>query len=291
MDTSNTLQRTLGAPLLRLSQVKVTYPNGTRALHPCSLEISEGSFVVLLGASGAGKSTLLRCLNGLVVPSAGQIAVGDLGGELLSDAQWRTHRQRTGMVFQQHHLIGRQSVLANVLMGRIAERSTFASMLPWRRSDKEAALHVIERVGLLDKALERADSLSGGQQQRVGIARALLQRPRLMLADEPVASLDPSTAERVLTLLHDICKTDGLTAVVSLHQVELARKFADRIIGMRDGVITFDGAPDALDSANETALYAGRSASPNRDGSEPATEALHSAPISSPLSSTLELQA
>jgi phosphonate transport system ATP-binding protein len=203
--------------------------------------------------------------------------------------QWRTHRRKTGMIFQQHHLIGRQSVLANVLMGRVAERGTLASMLPWRLIDKEAAIAAIERVGLLDKALERADSLSGGQQQRVGIARALVQRPRLMLADEPVASLDPTTAERVMTLLHDICKADGLTAVVSLHQISLARKFADRIIGLRDGAVIFDGAPHTLDELSQRALYAGPTSKPS-DGDDRMVDSTIAPTSSQPLSSNLELQ-
>ena len=144
---------------------------------------------------------------------------------------------------QQHHLIGRQTVLANVLMGKLASRGSLASMWPWSRADKLQALAVIERVGLLDKALARADTLSGGQQQRVGIARALVQGPNLLLADEPVASLDPATAQGVLTLLHDICKKDRLTAIVSLHQVNLARLFADRVVGMRQGQVVFEGLP------------------------------------------------
>ena len=167
----------------------------------------------------------------------------------------REHRRQTGMVFQQHHLIGRQTVLANVLMGRLATRSTWQALLPWTRNDKLLALEALDRVGLADKAMTRADALSGGQQQRVGIARALIQKPRLMLADEPVASLDPVTAENVLTLLHDICKTDRLTAVVSLHQVDYAKRFADRIVGLNNGSVVFDGKPDALADVDIERLY------------------------------------
>lgn len=243
------------APLLTLRNVSVAYPDGHQALHSTSLQVEQGEFLVLLGASGAGKSTLLRSINGLVRPSGGEVLASDLPAAALSSRNLREHRRRCGMVFQQHHLIGRLSVLANVLIGRLASRGLLGSLLPWSREDKLAALAVIERVGLLDKALARADTLSGGQQQRVGIARALVQRPRLLLADEPVASLDPTTAGAVLSLLHEICKKDGLTAIVSLHQVDLARRYADRIIGLRQGAVVFDGAPPELSDAVAASLY------------------------------------
>ena len=234
--------------------VAVTYPNGRRALHPCTLGFQAGSFNVLLGASGAGKSTLLRCLNGLVKPTRGQVSVA--GINVLTDARTlQRHRQQVGMVFQHHHLIGRSTVLANVLMGRVGFHSTLGSMWPWSSREKNLALAAIERVGLLDHALERADQLSGGQQQRVGVARALVQQPRILLADEPVASLDPNSAINLLTLMLDICRSDGLTAVLSLHQVELARRFADRIIGLKAGAIVFDAIPEALNPAMATLLY------------------------------------
>ncbi|MEA3393407.1 MAG: phosphonate ABC transporter ATP-binding protein [Pseudomonadota bacterium] len=250
------------APLLTLRNVSVAYPDGHQALHSTSMQVKQGEFLVLLGASGAGKSTLLRSINGLVRPTGGEVLASDLPAAALSGRNLREHRRRCGMVFQQHHLIGRLSVLANVLIGRVASRGLLGSLLPWRREDKLAALAVIERVGLLDKALARADTLSGGQQQRVGIARALVQRPRLLLADEPVASLDPATADTVLALLHEICKNDGLTAIVSLHQVALARRYADRIIGLRQGRIVFDGEPAAFNAPAEAQLYASPSTSP-----------------------------
>ncbi|MES2423458.1 MAG: phosphonate ABC transporter ATP-binding protein [Pseudomonadota bacterium] len=242
-------------PLLRIADLSVTYPGGQRALHSTSLAVQRGEFLVLLGASGAGKSTLLRSINGLVSPSGGDIHVADLDGPLSQPRAMREHRRRTGMVFQQHHLIGRQSVLSNVLMGCVASRRGLGVLMPWSAADKRKALAAIERVGLIDKALVRADTLSGGQQQRVGIARALVQAPRLLLADEPVASLDPATAENVLGLLHAICKSDQLTAIVSLHQVNLARKFADRIVGLSNGRVVFTGAADNLNQASEDRLY------------------------------------
>ena len=250
---------------LSTSDLEVSYPNGTRALLRSSVAFETGSFNVLLGASGAGKSTLLRCLNGLVTPTGGRVHVEGIGA-LDNRSALRLHRRRTGMVFQQHHLIGRLSVLTNVLMGRLGYHHALATLRPWSRDEKERALAAIERVGLLDRALDRADQLSGGQQQRVGVARALVQQPRILLADEPVASLDPATAEHLLTLMHDICRRDGLTAVVSLHQVDLARRFADRIIGLKGGAICFDGTPAELSSEAAIALYepnsSSRSASP-----------------------------
>lgn len=241
--------------MLEMRGVRVTYPGGRMALQPTSVSFREGDFTVLLGPSGAGKSTLLRCLNGLVAPSAGEILSTAFGPILSSRAALRRLRARTGMVFQQHQLIGRLSALGNVLTGRLASHSSLRTLLPMSRSDKHLALAALERVGLVDRALERADRLSGGQQQRVGIARALAQEPRLILADEPVASLDPATAVNVLGLLHDICKADGITAIVSLHQVELARRFADRIVGLRAGAVVFDSEPARLSDHELNRIY------------------------------------
>ncbi len=240
--------------VLRTVGLEVVYGNGTRALHTTSLEFAQGEFVVLLGASGAGKSTLLRCLNGLVRPSTGQVLARGIG-DLATPRYLHQHRRQTGMIFQQHHLISRSSVLDNVLMGRLGYHSALATLWPWSRTEKERALAALDRVGLLDRALDRADQLSGGQQQRVGVARALVQQPKLLLADEPVASLDPVTAERLLTLLQNICRSDGVTVIVSLHQVALALAFADRIVGLRAGAVVFDAAPSALSSEQTRALY------------------------------------
>jgi phosphonate transport system ATP-binding protein len=240
--------------VLATESLEVVYPGGVCALRPTTISVVPGEFLVLLGASGAGKSTLLRSLNGLVRPSAGRVVAAGIG-DLSAARQMRLHRRQTGMVFQQHHLIGRLSVLSNVLTGRLAYRSSLLALGPWSRQEKTLALTALERVGLLDQALKRADQLSGGQQQRVGIARALVQQPRILLADEPVASLDPATAEDVLALLHDICKSDGLTAVVSLHQVPFARRFADRIVGLSAGSVVFDRAPADLSDTDLAALY------------------------------------
>lgn len=241
--------------LVQTEGLAVTYPNGYQALRSTSLTVRPGEFLVLLGASGAGKSTLLRTLNGLVRPTQGDVTLKDVGQPLRHARTMREHRRKTGMVFQQHHLIGRQTVLANVLMGKLATRKGLHALLPWSKEDKLSALSALDRVGLIDKALTRADALSGGQQQRVGIARALVQEPRLLLADEPVASLDPVTAQGVLQLLHDICKSDRLTAVVSLHQIDFAKHFADRIVGLNHGQVVFDGAPETLTQADIQRLY------------------------------------
>jgi len=239
---------------IQTESLSVTYSNGAVALAPVDLTIKPGSFTVLLGASGAGKSTLLRSLNGLVRPSQGRV-LDCRGDDIAEGRTLRHHRRETGMIFQQYQLIGRVSVLGNVLMGRLGYHTSLRTLLPLNAQEKRLALEALERVGLLDKALARADQLSGGQQQRVGIARALVQQPRLILADEPVASLDPATAERVLTLLHGICRADGLTAVVSLHQLDFARRFGERIIGLAAGRVVFDGPPDRLDDATAARLY------------------------------------
>ena len=241
--------------MLATHGLAVTYPGGVEALRPTTLAFRAGEFTVLLGPSGAGKSTLLRCLNGLVAPTRGRVEAEGAGDVLRSRAALRRHRAATGMVFQQHQLIGRLSALANVLTGRLARHGALRTLLPLPRADQRAALGALDRVGLLDRALERADRLSGGQQQRVGIARALAQEPRLVLADEPVASLDPATAARVLELLHGVCKADGIAAVVSLHQVDLARRFADRVVGISAGAVAFDGAPERLGAAELQRIY------------------------------------
>ena len=240
--------------MIQIDNLEVVYPTGTRALAPTTLSIEKGRFSVLLGSSGAGKSTLLRTLNGLVRPTAGCIKVDGIGA-LQSKHTMRMHRRSTGMVFQQHQLIGRATVLRNVLTGRLGYHSGLRTLLPWPAAEKRRALDAIERVELIDYALTRADQLSGGQQQRVGIARALVQDPALILADEPIASLDPATADRVLGLLHSICKADGITAVVSLHQLEFARRYADVIVGLAQGSVVFQGPAGRLGAAEIRKIY------------------------------------
>lgn len=241
-------------PILRIENLSVTYANGVAALKPATLSFPQGQFTVLLGSSGAGKSTLLRTLNMLTRPSSG-VLISDALGEIGPGRKLRAHRRTTAMIFQQHQLIRRFSALQNVLTARIGWYSTLRSLLPPKEKDMMLALHCLERVGLLDRARTRVDALSGGQQQRVGIARALCQQPRLILADEPVASLDPATSHLVLKLLREICKEDGITAVVSLHQVDLALAYADRIIGLSGGEVMFDLNPSLVTEKNLSALY------------------------------------
>lgn len=241
--------------MLAVSDLEVTYRNGVQALTKTNVTFERGKFIVLLGTSGAGKSTLLRCLNGLVRPTKGDVIVDGLGSIFRNRSGLREHRRRTGMVFQQHHLIGRLTALKNVLTGRLASHGTLRTLLPLPRSDRMIALEALDRMGLADRALDRADQLSGGQQQRVGIARAIAQRPEIILADEPVASLDPETSVKVLRDLHRICREDGITAVVSLHQVDLARQFADRVLGLANGHIVFEGAISELGSAALDKIY------------------------------------
>ncbi|AUZ86070.1 phosphonate ABC transporter ATP-binding protein [Methylophaga nitratireducenticrescens] len=240
--------------ILSVDNLGITYPGGIEALRSTSISFQRGEFNVLLGLSGAGKSSLLRALNHLVKPTSGKVTSAEFG-VLNNQRTLRRHRRKTAMVFQHHQLILRHTALQNVLMGRLGYHSFWRSLLPMPRADLELALHCLDRVGLADKALSRIDQLSGGQQQRVGIARALAQQPDIILADEPVASLDPATSEKVLTLLKKICAEDGITAVVSLHQLEYARHFADRIIGLANAEVVFDASPTQLDDTQLALIY------------------------------------
>ncbi|MFM9882921.1 MAG: phosphonate ABC transporter ATP-binding protein [Burkholderiales bacterium] len=240
--------------MLRTVDLEVQYPNGTRALEPTSLTFDRGALTVLLGPSGAGKSTLLRALGGLVAPSAGHV-IDDDAGDANTPAARRRHRRRSAMVFQQHHLIGRISTLDNVLLGRLGFHSGLRTLWPFSQIEKILALQALDRVGLLETANRRADTLSGGQQQRVGIARALVQQPAIILADEPVASLDPIAAKSILQLLHDVCKQDDIATIVSLHQLPFALAFADRIVGLSAGRVVFDGTPAHLGESALACIY------------------------------------
>ena len=240
--------------MLRLHDVEVTYLNGVVGLKPTSLTFERRAFTVLLGLSGAGKSTLLRSLNHLVTPTSGSVEVDGIK-RLEETDNLRKHRRQTAMIFQQHQLIGRYTCLQNVLVGRLGHYSMWRTLLPFGELDRRLSLDCLDRVGLLSRALQRVYNLSGGQQQRVGIARAIAQQPNLILADEPVASLDPETAYRVLGMLHEITKQDEIPTVVSLHQVDLAKAFADRIIGLNGGEVVFDGPPGALGEADLDRIY------------------------------------
>ncbi len=229
----------------------------TSALREIDLQVPRGEFCVVLGPSGAGKSTLLRCINRLVEPATGQVRVD--GREVTGDRkQLRETRRHIGMIFQDHNLVPRLSVLKNVLTGRLASMPATAALLQWfPQADIDIALRCLERVDLADKAWSRADRISGGQQQRVGIARALAQQPGAILADEPVASLDPRSARIVLGDLQRAARDLGIAVLCNLHQVEYAMEFADRIIGLSAGRMVFDGKPATLDESSLERIYPG----------------------------------
>ena len=221
------------------SDVTKVYGEDTVALNDVSFEIPDGEFVVLLGPSGAGKSTLLRILNGLTTPTEGTLSIGD--------EEVAGTRSDIAMVFQMHYLVESMSAYRNSLTGALNRTETVDSVLTnYTEADKKMALEALDTVGLLEEADQRAGSMSGGQQQRVGIARALTQDPALLLADEPVASLDPKAAQEVMRYLKVAADERDLTSIVSLHQVNIAREFGERFIGLRDGEVVFDGEKEDL---------------------------------------------
>ncbi len=235
-----------GSTAVHLHGVTKQYGDFT-ALSQVSLSVRAGEFVVLLGPSGSGKSTIFRCITALTKPEGGAVEVLGKRIDRLSGRELRIARRGIGLIFQQLNLIGRLSALKNVLAGRLGyvpAWRVFLHLFPYK--DRQGALANLDRVGLLQQAYQRADSLSGGQQQRVAIARALSQESRVILADEPVASLDPESSATVLEILRGISHERGIGVLCSLHQVDLAQSFADRIIGIREGQIVFDGPTDQL---------------------------------------------
>ena len=244
------------APLVSIRDLVKTYPNGTRALDGITLDIDRGEFVVLIGLSGSGKSTLLRTINRLVDPTSGTVTFDGIDVTRARGAELRRVRRRIGMIFQQFNLVRRSSVFSNVIAGRLGYRSTWRTIAA-RPSGADVALAFenLGRVGIPEKAFGRADALSGGQQQRVGIARALMQKPELMLADEPVASLDPATSHSVMKYLEEINKKDGITVICSLHFLSLARRYGTRVVALKAGRVAFDGKPQAIDERRFREIY------------------------------------
>ncbi len=249
--------------MIEFQNASVTYRGGVKALKNINLRIDDGEFIVVVGLSGAGKSTLLRAVNGLVPATEGSVSVD--GQEVVgaSNQELREIRSHIGMIFQTFNLVLRTSVINNVLMGRLSKipllRSTFGL---WPEKDKEIALQSLERVGIVEKAYVRASNLSGGQQQRVGIARALAQEPKVLLADEPVASLDPVTSHIVMRDLQRINREMGITTLVNLHFIDLARQYARRLIGLRDGELVYDGDISDVDEETFRGIY-GRALTPD----------------------------
>lgn len=262
-------------PILRAVDLEKQFPGGARALAGVSLEVRPGEMLVIVGRSGAGKSTLLRCLNRLHTPTSGRVELDGRDVTRVSGSALRRVRREVGMIFQQFNLVPRLTVLQNVLAGRLRFAGWPAGApLSWcrvfARAERERAIDALARVGIESLAFQRAGTLSGGQQQRVAIARILAQQPRVILADEPIASLDPHSAAVVMDALQDINRRTGVPVVVNLHQVDVARRYASRIVGMAQGRVVFEGA--AIDLTDDAAdeLYR----QPPRAGDVPAAAAL-----------------
>jgi len=241
--------------MIKIRNLSKSFARNILALNNISLNIAEGDFVVLLGPSGAGKSTFLRCINGLVRPSGGSVEVYGRNVHR-SWKNLREVRKYTGMIFQQFNLVKRLTVFENVLCGRLGHQNILASSIKFfSREDREFAIYCLERVGLVEKAFQRADQLSGGQQQRVGIARALAQRPRIILADEPVASLDPKSTQNIMNILKNISLEDKITVLVSLHDLAVAKQFAQRVVGIKNGRLCVDKKISLLAESDINEIY------------------------------------
>jgi phosphonate transport system ATP-binding protein len=242
--------------LLRIENLTKVFPDGTVALRDVSFTVEEGEFLTVIGLSGSGKSTLLRCINRLIDPTEGRVVWNGQDVTAAKGKELRHIRRQIGMIFQQFNLVRRSSVLTNVLSGRLGYAHSWLSLFHYfSREDRERARQALERVGIAEKAHNRADQLSGGQQQRVGIARALMQEPKLMLADEPVASLDPVLAHSILQYLELLNQQDEITVLCSLHFLDLVHRYATRVVGLKAGEMVFDGAPDELTPARFKEVY------------------------------------
>jgi phosphonate transport system ATP-binding protein len=245
--------------LLTIKGLTKVYDKHTQALKGIDLQFTTGEFAVVIGPSGAGKSTFIRCVNRMIDPSSGEIVFDGVHMEKIKGRELRRRRSNIGMIFQHYNLIGPVSVFKNVLYGRLGK-------VPFRKSlfdmysygDKAEAYELIKKVGLEEQMYKRADTLSGGQMQRVGICRAIVQNPKLLLADEPIASLDPKSADTVMDQMRAITSERGLTCIVNLHQVDYAKRYASRIIGIKDGLVVFDGAPEKLTDDMIGYIYAGK---------------------------------
>ena len=242
--------------MLEITDLVKQYPNGFKALHGVSLSVTEPQVVAVIGSSGAGKSTLIRCINRLIEPTTGTINLDGTEITTLSRSNLRKARRRMGMIFQEYNLVERLTVMENVLSGRLGYVSFWrAYTRKYPPADIQAAFELLDRVGLEGRQDTRADALSGGQRQRVGIARALMQQPDLLLVDEPTASLDHKTSRQIMRLICELAHERGTPALVNIHDVALAQNTADRIIGLRDGNLVFDGSPGELSHDVLTEIY------------------------------------
>ncbi|MDC0070756.1 phosphonate ABC transporter ATP-binding protein [Rhodobiaceae bacterium] len=240
---------------LKITNLKKRFKN-INAVNGISLEINEGEIIGIIGRSGAGKSTLLRMINRLVQPSEGSIEFDDINITSLKGKALRKWRSECAMIFQQFNLVERIDVLTNVLIGSLGRNYNFLNLIGvFSKKEKINALKNLDRFDLSEKALQKAGTLSGGQQQRVAIARALMQKPKILLADEPISSLDPKNAQRVMDDMLKINREDGITIICNLHSLDVAKKYCDRLIGLSDGKVVFDGVPDDLTTEISKELY------------------------------------
>ena len=243
---------------LSIKGLSKEYTRGKPVLRDISLDFAAHGFTAVIGPSGTGKSTLIRCINRLVEPTAGSILFQGHDLVRLSGRALREARRGIGMVFQEYNLVERLTVMENLLTGRLGYVAPLKAWLrKFPQTDIDEAFDLLDVVGLAGLANQRADSLSGGQRQRVGIARAVMQQPKLLLADEPTSSLDPKTSVEIMTLVRDLGTAKGVPIIVNMHDVELARRFADRIIGMSGGRVVYDGAPAGLSDVHLTTIYGG----------------------------------
>ena len=243
-------------PILKFDNVSKHYPNGVHALKDVSFEVREGEFVSVIGPSGSGKSTLLRAINRLIPISGGTVWLDGQAVSALRGKGLRQLRRKVGMIFQNYNLVYSLSVLQNVLHGRLGYMSGVKGVFGlYSEEDKQEGLDLLEEMGLADFAYNRASDLSGGQKQRVGIARAIIQGPKLLLCDEPIASLDPSSAKTIMDLLRDMTRKRNIACIVNLHQLDVALKYSTRIIGLSKGEIVFDGRPEELDDCTIERIY------------------------------------
>ena len=242
--------------MLRIKGLAKRYPTGDLALKGIDFDVPDGQVMALIGPSGAGKSTVIRCINRLVEPTAGTVALNDTVITGLGRGELRRARRRMGMIFQEYALVERLTVMENVLTGRLGYVGFWRSWFRrFPQPDIDEAFRLLARVGLDDMADKRADALSGGQRQRVGVCRALIQDPELLLVDEPTASLDPKTSRQIMRLIKELCAERGLAAIINIHDVMLAQMFAERIVGLRLGEIVYDGPPAGLTAETLTRIY------------------------------------